>query len=290
MKRFLFCFALITFVFSSSQLSARDFNISSPIKLWLLTNEAKAISSLNADRNLISQISSPFSSVPFYNENGLKAEEQLWNVHRKIYKLLSEVEDVYSLAKRYGDGHFSVLLKRARPEIWILIPLHQLRVGILDTLPGELRKAFHSTLLECLQLNENRDTNLSERLSRAQRLLKDDEMRLMDSYLDNFSALYPANGAPKLFRAFIKSGTKQQFARRIKEIFKPVVVTIPVAEASKEEPSLPIEPDDPLAELEKLAEMTPTGEFKDSDSANNASETFLEEPDQAAVDMFNIWD
>ena len=271
-----------------------------PFKLWLINNEAKVISTLSSDRNLLQRLTAPFSIMPLEPTPYTGAEKKLWQIHRKFYRMLNELQEVYALAKRYGNGRFSIILKQARPEIWTLAPLQTYPNGLLTSLPNSLRKVFHEALLKAINLDESRDSNLSRRLLIALAGISDDENRLLKTYLKTFSALYPKDPTPKILKAFLKAGTQKGFAKGIKPLFKPLNYSIETDRVRISSDSKIIEElDDPLAELEKLTELGPdennidTQDNEDEEPEKTAQDNknkFTTPPDPYEQDVFNIWD
>ncbi|HAE40441.1 MAG TPA: hypothetical protein DCG57_17685 [Candidatus Riflebacteria bacterium] len=280
--------------------SVRPFDITSRFKLWLLNNEARAMSSLKSDEMLISRVSAPFAFMPFESAAVAQAEERIWAIHHKIYALVDELQEIYSFAKHYGNGRFSILFKQHRPEIWSVLPLQVALPGLISVIAVDYRKAFHADLLKSLQLDASRDLDLSGRLQRAVKKLSDEEYRLFNDYLGTFSALFPSDPTARIISAFIESGSKKQFAAGLKDFLQPVF-TAPVF-SDINISAAPVEPDDPLAELEKLADMsagstTPktapeaTVDADDSDiPAQPATLQELEPPPPGSEDLFKIWD
>lgn len=293
MKRFFLCLLLLLPA-AGGIAQTRSSDITSPFKLWLLNNEARVFSSLAADAILIGKISAPFSLMPPTQSAAGKAEETLWETHRKIYALLDETQNVYSIARKFGNGRFAVITKQARPEIWSLLPLLLVRPSIIATLAPGFRKDFHATLLKSLNLNPERDIDLSARMIKALKKLSDDEFRLMTDYFGAFAALYPSDASIRVLRSFIETGCRKPFGTGLKELLKPTV-----------QPSVPpkvaavSDTNDPLAELEKLAQF----DAGITDSINpepeepavegmpvQKSPTTLEPPPPGTDDLFNIWD
>ncbi|NLF95901.1 MAG: hypothetical protein GX569_04120 [Candidatus Riflebacteria bacterium] len=275
------------------------FDMTSRFKLWLLNNEARAMSSLKADGILADRVNSPFAFMPFNSAPAAMAEEKLWAIHYKFYVLLDEIQAIYTSAKTFGSGRFGILFKQHRPEIWAVMPLQTALPGLTSITAIEYRKAFHAALLKVLNLDASRDADLSTRLQRAVKKLSDEEFRLFDDYLNTFSALYPSDPTARIIATFIESGSKKQFAAALKDFLNPVF-TAPVLTDINISNS-PAEPDDPLAELEKLAEgaeistsapsETPedTGDEAGNDGQQKAPAT-LEPPPEGTEDLFKIWD
>lgn len=280
-------------------------NITSPFKLWLLNNEARALSSLSSDEMLISKTSLPFSFMPPATPAAARPEERLWAIHRKFYVLLDEVQGTYTLARQFGNGKFSVVLKQARPETWSVMPLLQLCPELVNRLAPELRRAFHQTLLRALSLDPQRDADLMTRLNRAIKKLSDEEFRLLNDYFASFAALFPSDGSIKVLRGFIETGSRKPFGTGIKELFRPVG-SQPVEAQGTTTTAAPaiLESDDPLAELERLAQFD-SGEIstlaepasetesieEDSDAPPVKTQpTELEPPPPGTDDLFKIWD
>ncbi len=299
-------FLLLSLLFAGPVYAqAQANNITSPFKLWLLNNEARALSSLSSDEMLISKTSLPFSFMPPSVSAAAKPEERLWAIHRKFYILLDEVQGTYTLARQFGNGKFSVVLKQARPEIWSVIPLMQFCPELINRLAPELRRAFHQTLLRALNLDPQRDADLTTRLNRAIKKLSDEEFRLLNDYFASFAALFPADGSIKVLRGFIETGIKKPFGTGIKELFRPVG-SQPAEAQNTTTAAAPavLESDDPLAELERLAQFD-SGEISTLAEPASDSENFeentdgtpaptqpteLEPPPPGTDDLFKIWD
>jgi hypothetical protein len=282
----------------------KPFDITSRLKLWLLNNEARAMSSLKADALFADRVNSPFAFMPFDSAPSAMAEERLWAIHYKLYIMLDEIQAIYSSAKTYGSGRFGILFKQHRPEIWAVLPLQATLPGLVSITAVEYRKAFHAALLKVLNLDAGRDADLSARLQRAVKRLSDEEFRLFDDYLNTFTALYPSDPTARIIAAFIESGSKKQFAAALKDFLAPVFTAPVFAEINIS--AAPVEPDDPLAELEKLAGMaentstgptqTSAGTEEDGDGDETpsgeqpAAPATLEPPPEGTEDLFKIWD
>lgn len=317
---------LSLFLLFSSNLTALETNLTTRVKLWLLNNEARALSSLSFDAALLSRINSPFSFVPEHAELPMKSAEKLWGIHRKFYWFLDDIEHVYIFAARYGNGRFAIVLKQARPEIWGTMVFNLVKTGISSPLHEIYRKAFYETLIKALNLNIAKDADLSTRLNIAANKLSDDEMRMFNKYLDTFSALFPSDPSAKMIKKFVESGTKKKFAIGISQLLKPEY-TLPLGPLGEATSSAKNDFNDPLAELEKLAAMSDSGtgeeilvsqpesseetsttdenassnaaedsdaetaEEEDEDSTTNKNpEKPLDDSDPGSADMFNIWD
>ncbi len=302
MKKIFLLLALL--VTGPAYAQARANDITSPFKLWLLNNEARALSSLSSDEMLISKTSQPFSFMPPAAAVAARPEEKLWSMHRKFYILLDEVQGTYTLARQFGNGRFSVVLKQARPETWSVLPLMQFCPELVDRLAPELRRAFHQTLLKALSLDPQRDAELTTRLNRAVKKLSDEEFRLLNDYFASFAALFPADGSIKVLRGFIETGSKKPFGTGIKELFRPVGQPAETQGTVTDVAATAVVSDDPLAELERLAQFD-SGEISTladpaSDSQNleenpdgtpaQNQPTELEPPPPGTDDLFKIWD
>ncbi|PKL47834.1 MAG: hypothetical protein CVV42_11880 [Candidatus Riflebacteria bacterium HGW-Riflebacteria-2] len=284
--------------------NAKAFDITSRFKLWLLNNEARAMSSLKADGLLVERVNSPFALMPFNSSPAAMAEERLWAMHYKFYVLLDEIQEIYAFAKTYGSGRFGILFKQHRPEIWGVMPLQAALPGLVSITAVEYRKAFHAALLKALSLDASRDVDLSARLQKAVKKLSDEEFRLLDDYLNTFSALFPGDPTATMISTFIESGSKKQFAAALKDFLYPVFTAPVFTDINISE--APVEPDDPLAELEKLtggmaenATNEQTGAATDSDEDDDdntqagetqTTPTSLEPPPPGTEDLFKIWD
>lgn len=295
--------AIVILLLPAIEVSAqnmRPFDITSRFKLWLLNNEARAMSSLKSDEILLNRVESPFAFMLFGTSPSAKAGERIWAINHKIYVLVDEIQEIYSVAKHYGSGRFGILFKQHRPEIWSVMPLQTATPGLVSIVAVDYRKAFHQTLLSSLRLDAKRDLDLSVRLQRAVKRLSDEEYRLFDDYLSTFSALFPTDPTARIIKAFIEGGSKKQFAAGLKDFLQPVFsapvfsdITISAA---------PVEPEDPLAALDKLAELSgdmvepdlpETSETTDENGdtpTQPAPPATLEPPPAGTDDLFKIWD
>jgi hypothetical protein len=318
---------ILTILFFASlaiSASARPFSITNNFKFWLLNNEARMLSTISFDRQIAARINHPLVLIPVKASQSVSPIEKILVIHRKFYQLLDEIDEIYNLAKRFGNGRFSVVIKQARPEIWATIPFDQQFVGMHRHLAGHFRQAFYNTLIKALELDQQRDKDLSARLSKASSKLSDEESRLFNGYLETFSALYPSDKSGKMILAFIESGTRRQFALGIERLLEPELIStqIQVAQPLPAETSF----DDPLAELEKLTAMSESenvqitldesenaqDEGQTEENASEMNESTEEDPgesqdkpqdegqeidlqdeqpaDEPGEDMFNIWD
>ncbi|NCB39877.1 MAG: hypothetical protein EOM80_14020 [Erysipelotrichia bacterium] len=286
------------FVISTCSLSSQthNFDITSPFKLWLLNNEARVFSSLSSDELLISRVSMPLSFMPLLQKPVANAEEKLWETHRKFYVLLDEAQRVYSVARRFGNGRFAIVLKQARPETWSILPFQIIKPALPFTFAGEYRKAFHNTLLKALKLDAEQDLDLSECLARSLKKLSDEEYRLLNDYLNTFVALFPAEKSATMLKAFISDGSKKKFATGIQDFLKPSF-SQPVVANEKQKPAPEKTFEDPLAELEKLSgdekpeavNNDETAAFQSNDT-DEATPQISAPPTEPEDDIFKIWD
>ncbi|GAB4275995.1 MAG: hypothetical protein Kow0029_17580 [Candidatus Rifleibacteriota bacterium] len=330
MKRIKIYLLLLIIITAPQLSSAANLDITTKFKFWLLNNEAKALSSISFDQQIVSRISTPLSIIPLQSEFPLKASERIWEIHRKFYVFLDEIEHVYRMAKRYGNGRFAIILQQARPEIWGVVAFNQIKAGIFSPLSQTYRKVFYDTLIKALGLDLNKDKSLSSRLKQASRELSDDEMRLFNGYLDTFTALFPSDPTARMIKTFVQTGTRREFATGIAQLIKPemslpsAINTGTLLTDSNTDKNL-VDPDDPLAELEKLSALADSpeehisvGETEKAASPVEASEDsytsdtnnaisegqtenaghenekppkkLLEAPDPGVQDMFNIWE
>ncbi len=275
-------------------------DITTPFKLWLLNNEARVFSSLAADENLIGKVSAPFAFQPPPTGDAAGAEESLWETHRKIYVLLDEAQRIYSLAKRFGNGRFAIVVKQARPEIWSILPLLLAKPVVITTLSTGYRWAFHVTLLKSLGLDTERDLDLSARMAKAVKKLTDEELRLLTDYFSTFAALFPSDASIRVLKGFIETASKKPFGTGLKELLKPSGALPAQPTSVAVTPAVPAEPEDPLAELEKLAQfdagltnsINPEAVASDPAAINNpqSAPATLEPPPPGVEDLFTIWE
>lgn len=308
---------LILFSSLTMAVSANDFSLASRFKFWLLNNEARMLSTISFDSEIAAQILLPMAIIPPHSTAHQSPVENILVVHRKFYQLLDEIDQIYSLAIRFGNGRFSIVMKQARPEIWGVIAFDQGMYGLQRKLSGAYRRIFYDTLIKALDLNVQRDKDLSARLNKALKKLSDEETRLFYAYLDTFSALYPSDRSGRMVRTFIESGSRRQFAMGISRLLEAEIASSELLVKTENEDAIEVSLDDPLAELEKLTAMTEgenveislsepekiseeeklpeEAELQDNQETETETqpepgETEAEEPEESGEDMFNIWD
>ncbi len=268
-------FSLVTSVGYSQTIY---YDITTPLKMWLLSNEAKAMSEIGCDDIVTSKSSMPFSIMPNINIEPKKSEEELWSIHRRIYLFIDEVQKIYDLAKLYGNGKFAIMIKKARPEIWGYSSLRFTCFSIPNYVCSETRKSFLDTLFNTLGINSKRDINLSERLKASIKRMKDEEFRLLKEYISTYKALYPSDKSVVVLEQFLNQGTQKPFATSLTDILK----SSNNIYGEKNDSS---NSDDPLSELETLSNS--------SSSSNTEEESKpviqMEEPDPNEVNIYDIW-
>ncbi|MFZ5953216.1 MAG: hypothetical protein ACOYXC_21105 [Candidatus Rifleibacteriota bacterium] len=247
-------FLILSMMFSVPAMAIED-SITSRFKFWLLNNEARMLSTISFDRQITAQIEEPFAIMPESPAAVNLSVERILSVHRKFYLFLDEIEQVYQLAARFGNGRFAIVIKQARPEIWAQVPLMIVH-GPSKSLTGPYRKVFYDTLIKTLGLDSQRDKDLSSRLNKAKGRLSDEEMRVFKGYAEAFNALFPGDRSARMMLAFVENASTRQFAGGISRLLEPEIVStsfvaVPV-QAAPSDAGL----DDPLAELEKLTAMT----------------------------------
>ncbi len=284
MKKY-FIAILFTFICSISfSQTSGNYDITTPFKLWILKNEAKAMSELGQDSMLLDDSSTPFVILPKMSFVPKKAEEDLWSIHRNIYSFLNEVQKIYELAKHFGNGKLAVTLKQARPEIWGYSALHIPCFSLPKSVINSTRSAFFNSLFIAIGLDLKRDKDLSARLKTAIRQLKDEEFRLTKEYISTFKALYPSERSVVHLEQFLDQGVQKQFATGITEIinsakqmipeFKTTAKTVINTNAADEE-------DDLLSELESLSDTKAEEEAKPIEK--------METPDPDSANIYDIW-
>lgn len=296
-------FTIVIFTICLQPLSAQQFSLTSRFKFWLLNNEARMLSVISFDRQITSKIEKPFALLPRYHDNINISVERILGLNRKFYAFLDEIDHAYQLALRFGNGRLAVLLKKARPAAWSLLPFTQTCPWLGKHLQETYRKAFYATFIKSLGLNQEQDKNVSARLQKATNKLSTEEARLLNSYLNNFSALFPGDQSPKMIWAFVESAGKQNFARGIAWLLEPDTAFAAIQNSEAEL-------GDPLAELEKLAAMSegdiqinmsapsiPAATAEDypepeeyEDEKQPEQQPVQEQEELPAEDMFNIWD
>ena len=268
----LIIFSLICSASYSNEVISYD--ITTPFKVWLMNNEAKAMSELGLDEMILSKSSVPFSILPKTNVEPKKSEEDLWIVHRNIYSFLNEVQRIYNLAKQFGNGKFTVNVRKARPEIWGYSSFAFNGFSLPNTIYYETRKAYLSTLFSAIGLDVKKDIDLSERLREKIRAMKDEEFRLMKEYISFYKALYPTEKTVVVLERFITQGAQKPFATGLNEMVKQLT------NLSKDKSSSS-DSGDPLAELESLTDSKVEEEAKPV--------TQMEAADPGAAEMYDIW-
>ena len=276
-------FSLICSI-SYSQETA-NYDITTPFKIWLLNNEGKAMSELGRDETLINKSSNPFSILPGMSFNPKKAEEELWGIHRNIYSFLDEIQKIYDLAKRFGNGKLAVTLKQARPEIWGYSAIFIQGFSLPKTIINSTRTAFFNSLFITIGLDMKRDKDLSARLKSAIRSLKDEEYRLTKEYISAFKALYPSDRTIVQLEQFLDQGTKKQFATGLSEIINSAKQMIPEFTTTNKTvintSDTDIDEDDPLSELESLSDSKAEEESKPIEQ--------MEAPDPESSNIYDIF-
>lgn len=309
---------IIAFCLATVNCCAQDTSIISRFKLWLLNNEARMLSNLSFDHEIMARIETPFSIIPEMHDNRSNPVRKILETHRKFYIFLDEIDQIYSLGTRFGNGRLAIVIKQARPEVWSILPLEQSLPVLRRATATAYRKMFYDTLVKTLNLDENRDKDLSARLNQARRQLSDEEFRLFSGYLETFSALYTSDRSGKMIKAFIEFAARKRFAEGIVRLLEPDIVSVSMVQVQA-----PVQGDaeleDPLAELEKLAALTDAenksnpvppeleqemAEENETESIENSSNDLApveepaeqqdpqttEEPEVPAGDLFNIWD
>ena len=275
-------FSIISTVCYSNE--SASFDITTPFKLWLLKNEAKAMSELGLDCTLLSDSSTPFVILPDMSFTPKKAEEELWGIHRNIYSFLNEVQKIYDLAKRFGNGKLAVTLKQARPEIWGYYAFSIVGFSLPRTVINSTRNAYFTSLFTAMGLDIKRDKDLSSRLKTAIRQLKDEEFRLTKEYISTFKALYPSERSVVNLEQFLEQGVKKQFASGLSEIInsaKQMVPELVISNKTVINTDTNIDEDDPLSELESLSDS------KAEEESKPIAE--MEEPDPDSSNIYDIW-
>lgn len=253
---------------------ALSFDITSPFKLWLLNQEARAMQEICRDDILINRSIAPFAILPTMNFSPNKAEEKLWQIHRKIYAFLDEVQSIYDLSKHFGSGNFSVSLKQARPEIWGYSAIPMTGFSLPKSLTNEVRKGFLDALFVVIGLETSRDRDLSARLKVAIKSLKDEEYRLTNNYIASFKALFPNERSIVNLELFLREGVAKQFGTGLNSVIKSIDDLRPGAASTM------LSSDDPLAELEELTKSAVEEESKPIAT--------MEAPDPDAAEIYDL--
>lgn len=271
-KNFLF---IMLFSLIASNIYAQDntsFDITSPFKLWLLNNEAKAMSEMGCDDKIITRSSTPFSLLPTLSFVPKRAEEELWKLHRRFYAFFNEVQKIYNLSKLFGNGKLAVIIKKARPEVWSFSPFNFVGFVLPKTIYSETRNAFLDALRVSIGLDENRDKDLSDRLKTLKNSFKDEEYRMLKEYIAIFKALYPTDKSIVQLELFLNQGTQKRFATGLVDVIN-----------AMKNPKDTVNEDgvDSLSELETLTE--------NSTKENSKPVLMMEETDRESADIYNIW-
>ncbi len=265
----LFIFFLIASVSYSEEINESD--ITTSFKTWLLSNEAKAMSELGLAEEINTKYSTPFIIMPKKEIIPQKAEEKLWDTHRKIYQFLNEVQSIYNLAKHFGNGKFAVIIKKARPEVWGYSSFYFIGFCLPRSVISESRKVFLNNLFSTIGVDSKRDVNLSDRLKKTIRNMKDNEFRMLREYISIYKALYPRDNSVSKLEQFLTQGTQKQFANSLTEILK--------SANSNSSESLS---EDSLSELDSLTDS------KAEEEAKPISQ--MEAADPYEVEVYDIWE
>jgi hypothetical protein len=260
------------------------------------------------DQKICTEIQAPFSMLPPSSVSEFSAAEDIWTMHRKFYVFLEELDHVFNAAIRFGNGRFTITVKRARPEIWGTIAFHNFSPWVLNDLYYLIRKSFHADLIKALNLDPVKDIDLSARLGNSLIKLNERDVRLFNQYLNTFSALYPSDNTVRMIKTLLSQNLNNSFGRGLTQLLKPEFVKLGPKEAIDISNQSGEEIKDPLAELEQLAEMEdyttdsniqpirkptaedyPEPENTEEESGENKEPESLEEPDPEAIEMFNIW-
>jgi hypothetical protein len=280
MKRF-FLIGMLLMLCSSASYGQSLFDITSPFKLWLLNNEARSLSSLSFDLRVIEQLSTPFAIMPRVNESGSRAEavEELWELHRKYYIFLDEVQEIYTKLKRFESGKLAILLKRARPEVWSLTGFDSFEIIIRTGVYLNIRDIWHEALIGALGLTKQ-DRDLNGLLLTAINRLSSGERRQLEQYFAAFAALYPSNEQIKVLMSFVAQGSRSQpgLGLYVKDILHLQEVIQAEFDAYSDTSV------DSLLELEKIMS---DGTDKAGSEPNNSQ--WFDEVPKGEEDAFDIW-
>lgn len=274
MKKIYLALFLLFFATNAYSQEIDSLDITTPFKLWLLNNEAKAMAELGRDDMLIIKSSTPFSILSGVSFVPKRAEEQLWEVHRNIYSFLNEVQKIYDLAKHFGNGKFAITIKKARPEIWGYSPLAFIGFSLPKAIFNETRKAYLNSLFIVIGLDTTRDKDLSNRLKMAIKSLKDEEYRLAKDYISTFKALYPSERTIVRLEQFLDQGTSKPFATGLTEIIDSVKYLATNRESNSSNETS-------LDELDSLTESAAEEQSKPVSK--------MEAPDPNASNIYDIW-
>jgi hypothetical protein len=270
---------------------AQSTNMTERLKFWLLNNEARALSSISFDRQIISNFNDVFSFSPGADVQPIEATSKLWSTHRKIYFLLDEVQHCFTIATRFGNGRLAVAVRKARPEIWSVAAFNYAFPGLYSVMAQNLRIVFYSDLLKTLELEPKFDRNLAARIRKAKNKLSDEEFRLFNSYIEAFSALFPGDRSAQMISLFLQESERERFAPGVTQLLKPEMLSVYGSAPPGESPETKSETH--LAELEKLTEMTEIlGESeKQIGSEGEQLQPDILEPSEPGVEnLFNIWE
>lgn len=271
-------FAFFISVASTGILFADD--ITSAIKLWILNNEAQTIAEITYDTEFINRLSLPFAFLPSSNDVRADAKSSLRQKHKKMYLLLDEIQRCYSLYRRFGNGHLAVLVQRARPEIWSLLPANVSGNLVAITHGKKLRQVFLQNFVKGLGMAPEQDMDLSVRINSALNLMSESEKRLFSRYLEYFSSLYPSDRSASRITQLLERVVRPEFSRGVSILLSPLArkTTSPVAAE--------IDASDDLELMSAILGQADVSGFDDSiDTTSEFTDTAHPE-----TDVFNIWD
>ncbi|MGM0598406.1 MAG: hypothetical protein ACQETH_01195 [Candidatus Rifleibacteriota bacterium] len=301
--------SILAFCFIPAKVLSQDYSMTSRFRFWLLNNEARALSALSFDQLLSSRIQAPLAILPPQQASAIPAAEDIWTMHRKFYVLLEELDHVFNAAIRFGNGRFTITVKKARPEIWGILAFHTYSPWVLNDLYSLMRRSFYNDLIAALNLDPTKDVNLSTRLANSLSKLNERDVRLFNQYLNTFSALYPSDNTAKLIKTLLQRNFNNSIGQGLTQLLRPEFVKLEAQETLDISNEADEEIKDPLAELEQLAEMEdfatdsniqpvrrptaedyPAPENTDKEASEDEKSEALEESDPEAIEMFNIWE
>ncbi len=274
--------------------------------VWLMNNESRAMSVLEFDRKVIDRMSDPFGFLPSLIATGpVKAEEKIWDLNSRFYRVLPELGRVYLTARRFASGKLAPVLNKAFPGSVLVGPITGFPALRANLVGPVLDEQFRKDVLDVLGLDKGRDANLAERFQKSLASLSDTDRRLLLEYFGTFLALYPGNKPARLLESLVKGGWKKNLGEGATNLILVATGKGENIASGSSGTSFEDDPDFIMPDGAGAGEASKTTGVADSGSspgdsgsgtvaasggtpASGTASASVEAPDPTQVDMFNI--
>jgi len=201
----------LSFIFSTGVFAQ---GIENSFVVWLLNNEAKFMSILSQDRQIIRKMEMPLGMLSERIIRDPMPEQKLWRTHLKFYSTCRELGKIYSMINRLGSGNLTKNLERTHPgyvstRVFIGNPSF-----MAQSIAAQLEKIFKEGCLKSFGIEKLEDADLYDKLDKTMKQISFGERRLFIHYLDNFNALYPTDKPSKILAALVKGGLKKDVTNK----------------------------------------------------------------------------